>query len=75
MAKEANGILKKLANALKPLKYPFMAMIIIWGISGVAAVVFPTQWLYSTILLFVLTFSIVFIVDYQAEKEKKKGEH
>ena len=70
-SKETNGKLKKLANALKPLKLPFMAMLIIWGISGMAAVVFITQWVYVTLLLVVLTMGIALIVDYQADKEKK----
>lgn len=70
-SKETKGKLKRIANALKPLKLPFMAMLIIWGISGMAAVVFLTQWAYVTILLLVLTMGIALIVDYQAAKEKK----
>lgn len=70
---ETKGKLKKLANALKPLKMPFMAMLVIWAISGMAAVVFFTQWVYVTILLVLLTMGIAMIIDYQESREKKKG--
>lgn len=74
-SKETNGKLKRIANALKPLKLPFMAILLIWGLSGMAAVTGFTSWVYVTLILVFLTTGIALIVDYQAEQEKKKGKH
>lgn len=71
MSKEANGKLKKLASALKPLKMPLLIVTLIWALSGVCAVFMVGFWGLLTGFLGVFACLIAMIVDYQAEREKK----
>ena len=73
MSKEANGKLKKLANALKPLKMPLLFLMGIWGISGLILIVSLLAW---ALILSILAFAaciVAMIVDSEAKKEKKAG--